>query len=183
MLGKSNQRNGSARCASGPFLAADFGGARPRFLGALTCILPRGAVSRSTTVPTMRMCSLSALMSQFPKEVLEPRSSSGSLNGRKECHLESRMVLIQNVSAFAGCSLCHGVLAGIADFGKMRLHASFNSSATGLCICTNFLDVGAASFRNCRSFHQNGLTGRGDVAKMRLDACLDASIAWLNAGA
>jgi hypothetical protein len=27
MLGKSNQRNGSARCASGPFQAADFGGA------------------------------------------------------------------------------------------------------------------------------------------------------------
>lgn len=52
------------------------------FLGALTCILPRGAVSRSTTVRTMRMYSLSALVSQLPKEALEPRSSSGSLIGR-----------------------------------------------------------------------------------------------------
>jgi hypothetical protein len=65
----------------------------------------------------------------------------------------------------------------------MRLHTSFNSPATALYVRTNVFDVGAASFRNCRSFHRNDLTGRGYVNKMGLDTRLDATITWLNASA
>jgi hypothetical protein len=69
------------------------------FLGALTRMLPRAPVSRSTTVRTMRMCSLCAFIELVSEEVLEPRyeASSGSLIGRQLTRATAKLAVNRQI--------------------------------------------------------------------------------------
>jgi hypothetical protein len=94
------------------------------------------------------------------------------------------LILEEKISlALASRGLRHGVLTGVADVGKMGVHASLNSPAAWLYVRTDFFNIGPTRFSDRRSFNEHSLARRREITYMGLDASPDTTLARRHARA